>query len=188
MPRVLVLVLAAFVPLGSTRAAAPEMELVLSDELLTAVLRAATPREVPLDQDLGLGGAVKLTVTLSNPSVHVTNAAVKVKVDVRLRDGSGMIDVTGVANPDLRIVPVPEKGLLEARFVRLNVTLPGGVAVPLDAKLDPIALPGVWQTEVSFGDRVVVAEARAVEVVPEVGRARVRGTVTFKPAAKARRP
>lgn len=187
MGRVLALVLAVSVtPFGAARAAAPPMELVLTDELLTAVLKAATPRDVPLEQDLGLGGAMKLTVTLSNPSVHVTNAAIKVKVDVRLRDGSGMIDVAGVASPDLRIVPVPEKGILEARFVRLNVTLPGGVAVPLDARLDPISLPGTWQTEITFGDRVVIAEARASEVVPEVGRARVRGTVTFKPAKTAR--
>ncbi len=173
---------------GAARAAgpaAPEVELVLTDEALTTLLRAGTPYETTIEQDLGLGGAARLAVTLTNPSVHVTNAAVKAKVDVRVRDASGLVDVSGVATPDLQIVAVPAKGVLEARFVRLSVTLPGGIALPIDASLPPILLPGVWRTDVTFGDRVMTAEARAVDVVPEIGRARVRGTLKLEPRKAA---
>lgn len=175
-------------PFTAAAAAAPAMEVVLTDEVLTAFLQAVSPLETKTTQQLGMYGTVQLTVTLTRPSVRVTNAAIKVRVDYRVRDASGAVDLGGVATPDLRIVAVRDKGILEARIVGLGIELPGGVTVPLEAALEPIELPGVWQAEVQVGDKTLVAEARATEVVPEAGRARVKGAVTFTPKrARARR-
>lgn len=164
-------------------ARAPDMELVLSEEFLNAVLKSLTPIERTVQQDIGTGQALTIKVELSNPSVRVSNVAVRARFDYRVRDASGVIDLKGTAAPDMAVVAVPSKKVIEARFVNLGITLPGGGQLPIEANLDPIAIPGVWNTEVAFGDKVIAAEAVASEVVTESGALRVRAIVTLKPQA-----
>ncbi len=160
----------------------PNMELLITDKLLTELLVAVSPIEHTVKGEaLGLTGAGKIHITLSNPQARISSGAVKVKMGFRVRDESGLLDLNGVATPDLRIVAMPDKKQIEARFVRFLVTLPGGVGVALDGYLEPILLPGVWSNELMFGDKQVAAEAVAKEVVLEPGRVRLRGVVVFKP-------
>ena len=166
---------------------APNMEFVVTEKLLTEFLVAASPIERALSSSATGLDAADLRVTFSNPKVHITNAAIKVTMDFRLHDGSGMIDVSGVASPDLRLVPVPAKKIIEARFSHLTVSLPGGIALPLEGQIEAINLPGVWNTEVSFGERTLLCEATATDVVPEMGQVRLRGHARFTPKNESKR-
>ena len=97
------------------------------------------------------------------------------------KDAAGVIDLRGVAKPDLKFVVVPDRAVIEARLARLVIALPGGLEVPLDTSLAPFSLPAVWSTPVDLNGKAVVAEIRVVEVVPETGTAVLRGEIAFKP-------
>lgn len=168
-------------------AEAPTMEFVVTEKLLTDFLVAASPIERPVSPSAtGLNGA-DLRVTLSNPKVHISNAAIKVTMDFRLRDSSGTMDISGVASPDLNLVPIPAKKIIEARFSHMVVSLPGGISLPLEGIVDPIRLPGVWSTEVSFGERTLLCDAVATDVVTEMGQVRLRGRAQFTPKNDGKR-
>jgi hypothetical protein len=160
----------------------PVVELGASDQALTAMLAAACPISQTIDSAAaGLPGMAKIAVELTEPSVRVTNAAVKVTMRYHAKDASGLVDLSGVAKPDLRFVVIPGKGIVEARLVRLVIALPGGVEVPLDTSLAPFALPAIWSTPIDLNGKPVVAQVTVTEVVPEAGRAVLRGEIAFKP-------
>ena len=159
----------------------PLVELGVSDQALTAMLAAACPIKHTVDSAAaGLPGVAKLTVELTDPSVRVTNATVKVTMRYHARDAAGIIDLRGVAKPDLQFVVLPTKKLIEARLVRLVVALPGGAEVPLDASLAPFSLPAVWSTPIDLNGKAVTTEITVKEVVPTMGQAVLRGEVAFK--------
>jgi hypothetical protein len=168
--------------LVSLAAPTQDFEIVLSEGLLAGLLTAASPIEYVYQPNTG--PTVQLTVTLSDPQVRVSNAAIKVTMNYHARDASGLIDTRGVAKPDLIIVPNPSRGVFEARFVRLIVSLPGGIEVPAEGALKPIDIPALLTESVSLGARTVVASGKGESVQLETGKVHLRGTMTFKTAGK----
>ena len=99
----------------SVSAAAPEFSITLSEQLLGGLLAAAAPIELTFEQEVPVAGRVRLDVTLTEPQVRITNAAIKVTMSYHARDASGVVDTRGLAKPDLVIVPNRQKGVFEAR-------------------------------------------------------------------------
>ena len=169
-------------------AAPTTMELVLPEALLTETLASLAPFEHRVDPgglNQALRGTGPLTVTLSRPRVRVSNAAIRVGLHYRLRDATGTLDLEGEARPDLEIVAIPGRGVLQARFKALRIALPGLGEVDLARFVDPIEWQGTWTTDVRLGGRRMSASARATRVVTERGRVRVQGTVTLRPIPAA---
>ncbi len=163
----------------------PVVELAVSDDALTAIVAAACPIRQVLDGSaVGFPGVSKLEIELFDPSVHVTNAAVKVTMRYRARDTAGLLELTGVAKPDLRFVVLSDKGIIEARLSRLVVTLPGNFEVPFDAVVEPFTLPAIWPAPIEFNGKSMIAEITVTDVVPETGRALLRGGIVFRPRAR----
>jgi len=172
-------------------AKAPAFEVTFSEALLDAMLKAAAPFEETVEQEVGALGftrTVSVNVLLTDPVVSVKKDGIKVTLNYRVTDPSGMLNKSGVATPEMQIVAVPAKNGFEARLVRSGLVLPGGIELPVENLVEPIELPGVISEEVDLGEKLVTAEAKASEVLLEDGKVRVKGTVTFKPKAAAAAP
>ncbi len=168
-------------------APAPGFEVVFSESLLDAMLKAAAPFEQQVEQEVGALGFTKtivVNVKLTDPVVVVKKDGIKVTLNYQVNDPSGMLNKSGVATPEMQIVPVAG-GNFEGRLVKSGLMLPGGVELPVEDMVEPIELPGVIAEEIDLGDKIVNAEAKASEVILEDGKVRVKGTIAFKPRAVA---
>jgi hypothetical protein len=170
-----------------TAAPPAEFSITLSEGVLAGLLTAAAPIEQVVEQDVGVAGRMQLVVTFTEPQVRITNAAIKISMNYHAKNNSGFIDVRGVAKPDMVIVANAAKGVFEARFTRVILTLPGGIEVPVEGALKPIEIPGVITEEVNLGAKVISAQGRGSSVQLETGKVHLRGTMEFSAKAAPRR-
>jgi hypothetical protein len=170
---VLLLVLAS-----ALAAPAPSnFEVTVTEEALTELLASLAPITRTVQQ-----GPLTLHVRFTDPVVKVTPKAIGVTMKYRATDSGGLIDVSGVATPEMVLRAVRAKRIFEGRLVRSGITLPGGIELPVDGLVDPIVLPAIVTQPISLGEARADATAQGTDVVLEKGKVRISGVVSFAKA------
>ncbi|MCK5690115.1 hypothetical protein KAI87_12635, partial [Myxococcota bacterium] len=164
----------------------PGVSLSLSEKTLGELLTKVVPIQKEAQAAGGFaafGPAPTVTVVMTEPTVRITNAVIKVTMKYTAKDASGVIDLSGVVKPDLVLVAMPGKKIVQARFTSLTLSLPGGMSLPLDGMMEPFDLPGAWPLAMVIEGKTINAEIVVTKVVTERGVVRLMGDMVYpKPA------
>jgi hypothetical protein len=164
----------------------PELEWVIPQQMLEALLVAAAPFDRVIHQDvsmLGMSRKVRLDLRLTRPRVQVTPAGIRVTFDYDLRGPAGLSS-RGQATPRLELRALEGRGLLEGRLTGAKLAATG-VEIPMEDLMDPVRIPASLEGPLELGTSRVLAALHAREVVLEEGRVRVRGGWSFQRAPPA---
>lgn len=162
--------------------AAPQLELLIPQQMIEDFLAAAMPYERTVNQQVGAFGimqTVKVHLRFTHPRVSVTPKGVVVTMDYVLK-GPGGVTSRGRATPRMELRALNDQNLIEGKLTGARLSATGGINIPMDDLMEPVRFPAGADGPLDVGGKKVIAQGRAREVVLEDGVVRVRGDWEFK--------
>jgi len=161
------------------------LEMVVPERMLEDLLQAALPVTRTVTRDvalLGFSQSVELKVTLKNPKVKVTPAAIYVALDFDV-SGPGGIATSGQATPRFELTVLDGKDLVEGKLTGATLGA-SGVELPVTDLVEPIHFPAGASGPIDAAGVTVQCEGAARKIVLEKGQVRITGGWHFARAPK----